>query len=349
MIKVVMAFSTVCLATLALAGSAVAADTPELQVIPYVTGLARQTDTELDLTIPAAAAAMAKVVIYAPAGYGATLALPAGTKIANATATVDAGGTTLALNGQAVADTPEKYTTDPRAQACAPGAHAAVWLLQLPFQSQTLTLPVYVDPTTAGETGLGAYKLQVCFPSPYVPEAEGGAPFGAKLIEADIDFTTGFTNPPTANVYIWRALVTPYTVGTGTRNDAGTYELRSVAFIPVVFTLKARYDKKKRVAVLSGKLKLSGVVPPNVEVAVVGGPTTQVSKWKLIGFGRGKKGSYTLRKKLKRSTYMAALVLPASDTCFDGQPSVAPAGCVRETTAPAISNLAHLIVPKRRR
>ena len=36
----------------------------------------------------------------------------------------------------------------------------------------------YVDPTTGGETSLGAFKLVSCLASPYVPVGQGGAPGG---------------------------------------------------------------------------------------------------------------------------------------------------------------------------
>jgi hypothetical protein len=346
--KVVGALLASCLATLALAAPGIAADVPELQVIPYVTGLGAGTDTEVDLTIPAGAAATARIVLYAPRGYGTNVAQPAGTKIGDAAAAVDVGGTTLPLQGQVVADTPAKYTSDPKAQACAPGAHAAVWVIQLLLQGQAFSIPMFVDATSGAEASLGSFKLQTCFPSPYVPEAQGGAPFGAKFVEADIDFTSAFTNPSSASVYVWRSLLTPYTAGTATPDAAGTYELRSVAFIPVTFRVKARFDKKKRQAVLTGRLVLSGVAAGG-RVPVIGGAGRDVSKWKLLGTATVKKGAVSFRKRLSKSTYLALLVPPEADTCFDGQPPAAPAGCIRETTAPAISNVVRVVVPKKRR
>lgn len=330
------------LLALAFASPSLAADTPELQVIPYVTGIGRPADTELDLTIPANSAAAAQVVAYAPTGYTANLTQAAGTKIADVTIRAALAGTTLTLKGQAVADAPANHADEP----CAPGLHAAVWLIQLRIQTQTLTLPMYVDPTSGSETALGAYRLGVCFPSPDVPQALGGAPLGARIVEADIDFVGSFTNPSSAGLYIWRALVTPYAMGSGTPNTAATYELRSIAFIPVVFTIKARFDRRKRVATFTGRLVLAGVAPRTVAVALVGGATRDASKWKVVGVGRGKKGTFTLRKKLKRSTYVAGIVPPESEACFDGQASLAPAGCTRETTAPVFSNIVRVVVRK---
>lgn len=348
MTRVVMALIAVAAAVLLGPASPAPAqtDSPQLQVIPYVSALGRPTETELDLSIPAGSPAAARVVVYVPNGYGAHLTHVPGTKIADVAATIDARGTRLPLQGQAVADNPASHT----AQSCAPGLHAAVWVIQLPTQTRTLTIPMYVDPTSGNETSLGAFKMQVCFASPDVPEADGGAPFGAKVTLAEIDFLTAFTNPTQPALYIWRALVTPYTPGTGTPNAAATYELRSIAFIPAVLILSARYDRRKRVAVIMGKLSLAGVPPPTVSVAIIAGPTANVSRWKVIGTARGRRGAFMLRtKKLQRTSFLAGVV-PADDAagCFDGRPAAAPAGCLRETTAPVVSTRVRLVVPKKR-
>jgi hypothetical protein len=325
------------------------ADTPTLQVIPFETALARHADTEIDFSVPAGAAATAKLVVYVPSGYTADLGQAAGTKIADAAAVVDASGTALTLQGQVTTDTPAKYASDARAQACAPGTHAAVWVLQLPTATQTLSIPIFVDPTSGAETAFGSYKLQSCFASPYVPEAQGGAPFGAKVTEADLDFLSVFTNPAKAAVYGWRALVTPYTAGTATPNAAGTYELRSYAYLPVAFTVKARWDRKRHTGVISGKLKLAGFVPNGGSIAFVGGAGTDLSKYALIGRATIKKGAFTLRKKFKRTTYMFGFVPAGAGECNAQEtPLGAPAGCIQETTAPLISNRAKLTVPKKK-
>jgi hypothetical protein len=346
--KRVVSTLAACGAALVLASPGFGQTTPQLQVIPYVTGASRQTDTELDLIIPSAAAAAAKVVLYAPTGYTANLGQAPGTRIADVAATIDARGTRDTLQGQAVADAPARYATDPAAQACAPGAHAAVWVIQLPTPTQTLSLPMYVDPTSGAETSLGAYKIQVCFPSPDVPEAQGGALLGAKIVEADVDFLNPFTNPGRVGAYAWRALVTPYTPGTGTPNVAGTYELRAIAFIPVAFTLRAKYDKKRKNFLISGRLAFAGLTPPAFAIGILGSPTLTTPRFTLVGSARGRRGAFTFRKRLKRTTYLIAFVAPTIDRCSAEIPTIAPAGCASETTAFMFSNPARAVLPKKR-
>jgi hypothetical protein len=329
--KVARACFVAIVAALALAQT----NTPTLQVIPFVTALGRATDTELDISIPASAPATAKASIYVPTGYTANLTQAAGTKIADVLALVDARGTSLPLQGQVIADTPAKYASDPRAQACAPGTHAAVWVIQLQLQAQTLNVPMFVDPTSGAEAALGSYKIQVCFASPDVPEAQGGAPFGAKVVEADVDFTSAFTNPASAAIYVWRALVTPYVAGTGTPNAAGTYELRSDAFLPVRFTLKARWDVKKRVAVITGTVAVPGATV--VRVLILGRPSATSSSISRVGTAKVTKGKFTLRKRLTKKTFLTGFVQPTLASCDTSLPTPGPAGCATETTAPLIS------------
>src|SRR5919199_3368442 len=241
-------------AALALAAPSMAQNEPEFTVVPYDVALGQVADTELDLILPSSTAAPAKVTIYAAPGYTADLTQAPGTKVGDVFATVASGGASLDVRGDVVADNPANYAADPRAQACAPGTHAAVWVITITLGGTSLRIPIYVDATTGAEAALGSYKLQVCFASPYVPESQGGAPLGARLTEADIDFPTTpgvWHNPSARGIYTWRALVTPYTQGTATPNAAGTYELRSLASLPTRIALKGKFDKKRNRVVLT--------------------------------------------------------------------------------------------------
>ena len=57
----------------------------------------------------------------------------------------------------------------------------------------------------------------VCLPSPDVPEAMGGAKFGAQLFAADFTIKNVFTNAGTNGDYEWAGIFTPYTPGHGER------------------------------------------------------------------------------------------------------------------------------------
>src|SRR5437588_11114937 len=88
----------------------------------------------------------AKIVIYVPAGYTLNTGQTPGTKIGTTTGDVFARDLSIALplSGDVVVDDPAKYT----ASTCSPGAHQAVWVLQLSVAGQTISLPVYVNPTS---------------------------------------------------------------------------------------------------------------------------------------------------------------------------------------------------------
>jgi hypothetical protein len=165
---------------------------PWLDVVPYNASLGSVAKTGF-LWTDLAEAHPAKVTIYVPYGYTVTLSQAPGTKVGRAIATVISKRKTVFRGGDVVADDPAKYTTDPQAQACATGAHAAVWVITIVAAGQRLDLPVYADPTSGIETGFGAYKLQLCFASPTAP--------GARVVKADLVFPSVFTNPKTCRTH----------------------------------------------------------------------------------------------------------------------------------------------------
>jgi hypothetical protein len=310
--------------------------TYELDAIAYQTGPGQVADTELDLYAPASLAAPAAIVVYAPTGYGLALGQPAGTQIG----TIDGGSLTIGgvardLSGTIVTDDPAKHTSDP----CSPGAHAGVWILNATAAGITAPIPMYVDPTSGPETALGAYRLLVCLPSPYVDPSAGGAPLGARLTEADLDFPAIFTNPAGANVYIWRALVVPYTVGTATKNAAGTTEVRSDVPIPYRISLKASKDKKGTTAIITGSVVAAGhAVGKGIPVQLMAGTTRDASKLKPLGRATTTKaGKFTFRFKPSKTLYVWAFTPILTSECDTTVPAAAPAGCALESLSPAFA------------
>lgn len=330
-----------CSAAAIFAAPSFAQSEPEFTVIPYDVGLGRVADTELDFVLPASTNAAARIVIYSAPGSTADVGQAPGTKVGDLSATVASGGATLPVTGTVVADNPASYAADPRAQACAPGTHAAVWVIAVTLGTTSLRIPIYVDPTAGAEAALGSYKLQVCFASPYVPEASGGAPLGARLTDAGIDFPAVFRNPSARGVYRWRALVTPYTQGTATPNAAGTYELRSLTSLPTRIALNGRYDRKKRRAVITGTFRPPAELgfPASVVVEVF---RTTGKGTKRLGRTKTAKGKLTYRVKQASGTSVySGLVTGYAGTCT-GPTSPAPAGCTRETVAPIFSNFVRI-------
>lgn len=322
---------TIFIAMLALVAPASAgADTPSFVAAHFVVTPGALADVDLDLTISAENPAPAKIVIYVPQGYGLSTSAPAGTTVGTIDATASTGSASLSIpEGNIVADNPANYTANPAAQACAPGAHTAVWVAHV----AAFAIPIYVDATSSAESPLGAYKLQTCLTAPEATNPQ------VRLIEAEINFTqTVLTNPSSPNDYLWRVLVTPYVSGTTTPNASGTYELRSDVLLPGALTLKkAGYNKKTKRATLTGKFLLLGQPLSGVPILLFSIDATNGSV-KLVGQGKtNKKGVYTIRIRLTKTTALEALVPNAQDNCDTSVASPAPGGCLSETTTPYFS------------
>ena len=153
-------------AALALAGNALA--TQKLEVT--------QTASPASVTIKVSQAQTdpqpAKITIYVPAGYTLNTGSAAGSVIGRTTGEVFARDLNipLPLEGDVVVDNPASHLTD----QCAPGTHAAVWILRLSVAGQTIALPVYADPTAGTETALGSAKLVTCLGPADVPAGTPG-------------------------------------------------------------------------------------------------------------------------------------------------------------------------------
>ena len=241
---------------LMLAGSALAAFAPTIAVRHTPPTLNSNGATSLRVAVPRDHDPLFRAVIYAPTGYTAVLAQPAGTQIGTVEAQVQVrepiAGAVLPLTGTITAANPAAYTTN----QCAPGTHAAVWLLTLQAAGQTLTVPVYVDPTVGNETAIGAYKLTVCLPSPNIPASAGGATFGAKLILAQLNFSQGvFTTPINSGTFRWHMLATPWpATAAGPPNAAGTVSAQARVALPARVTLRAT-SKRGRVTITGSVLE----------------------------------------------------------------------------------------------
>lgn len=321
------------LAGLALAGSALAAYTPTIAVThTLATGGAHPA------TIHAKVAQTddptAQVQIFAPAGYTIATAAP-NTTLGNATGTVFARdtGLTLPLTGTVVAADPAQYTGPPN-NMCSPGTHFAVWLLNLSVAGQTIALPIYVDPTTGPQTALGAYKLVSCFAAPDTPVGSPNhAPFGAQLLDATFTVDSAMTLPASAGTYVWRALFTPYTPGTGVPNAAGTVEARSFVGLPGTISIRAAVKKGKYT--VSGVAKAGPTAAAGATVSLYRGSTTKVAK--VASKTTSSTGAYAFSGKLakKKTTYFQTRVSVAesdnSAGCTNSSVPTAGLPCVSST------------------
>ena len=294
------------------AGKTTQADMPELDLTPLSTAYGSRQHTFADLYMPASKE-MAKVVLYLPTGYKVDLAKPPGAHIGSAVAFDSNGVGTLA---QIVVDDPASHTAD----ACAPGLHQAVWLLNVANPSKLPVIPILVDTTSGTEAGLGGVKAQFCLP----PSSSGTE--RVRLLSLDLGM---LTNPSTAGSYTWRAYVTPYAAGAP--NDAGTFELRATLPLPIRLTLKGGYNKRSHTALLTGRLVAPAYrhATPGVYLDLYQRRSAQ--HWGFVRYIRlDRHGAFAIKRKLRKTATF--FVETANwDDCASGP--TAPAGCVGDTLA----------------
>ena len=226
------------------------------------------TATTIHITVPQTTDPIAVISIFVPSGYTANLGAAANTTIGNVDATAQGHdvGLTLPLNGPVTTDNPAVHTAD----ACSPGAHAAVWNLNLSVAGSTLVLPLYVDPTSGAATALGAYQLRICLPPWDVPVGTPGRAFqGAQLLDAQFSVKDVFTVPTSGGLLVWHTLFTPYTPLAGTPNLVGTFEARALVGAP---SLSLKVAKKKSGGyTATGKLSEGGLPVASTSVVVLRG------------------------------------------------------------------------------
>jgi len=342
-------------ATLAFAGSALAANTGSIAVWHTPMTLGASTSTTIHVSIPKSTDPLARLAIYAPSGYSATLNQAPGANIGSVTATAFSYDTqlTLPLSGTVNTDNPASHTAD----ACSPGTHAAVWILNLSVSGQTLQVPMYVDPTTGAEAALGAYKLVTCLPPPDVPAGTPGrAAFGAQLLDAQFTVNGIFSTPATGGLLRWEALFTPYNPGKGTPNAVGTWEARGFVPMPVSLTMSLAYTKKTKNYTLKGKLSEGELPVSGVTVSILSGssPTKLLAGKPGTSAADGTwsaKGKFGTRPK-KPVYFSATATVKERDYTAQGcqsplAPTIAPAGCVSATLPPwvATSKVAKIAKP----
>ncbi len=314
---------------LAFAGSALA--TPRLIVGGSVVQI---TEDKSD-------AAPLKVTIYVASGYSATLTQAAGTQIGTVHADLQALAISpdaiIQADGTVLTDTPAKYVAD----KCAPGTHAAVWVLHVVVAGTTFDIPVYVDPTAGAEATLGVAKLAFCLSDPYDNAGAARAPFGVKLVNAKMTLNSGVINAPTsAGSYLWRAIVTPWNIATPAPDAAHTVEVQSIVPIPTALSLKAtvktvRHKRGKKTTVTNSVL-LSGKLLENLQ-GVAGAKIT------ILGGGKNRgstttnsSGAYSRSLGLpNKTTFQARATVAQRDvTCQSPLPATqVPGGCVGATIA----------------
>lgn len=246
------------LVALVFAGAAFAAFTPTL-AIGHTPPTAGSTATSFRLTVPRDDDALFKASFYVPAGYTATLGQAPGTQLGTVAAQVQVrepiAGAVLPLTGTVVV-TNQATVGTAVAQCTGTATHAGYWVLVLQAAGQELRVPMVIDPAPAALASVASYVLQVCLPSPHIPVSAGGATFGAKLIQAQLNLSNVLTAPSAGGTYRWHVVATPWPNGPGLPNAAGTVTAQGTAALPGAISLSS--TSKKRVVTVTGRLSEGG-------------------------------------------------------------------------------------------
>ena len=163
-------------------------------------------------------------------------------------------------------------------------------------------------------------------PDPNIPVAAGGAPFGAKLINAQLNIRGSLTAPSSGGTYRWHAVTTPWPNGPGLPNVAGTVSAQGTAALPGAISVAAK--SKKRVLTITGRLTEDGKGIGSRAVTVRVGTRNYAARTnaagrftKVIRIARG-----------SRVTIRATAAVPArTGSCTTPSP-FAPVPCVTETS-----------------
>lgn len=298
-----------------------------------------ETGITVGLSTSPAAATPGRVAVYVPSGYQLALGrLPAGSPLgAVFLGQTTSTGTRSAGFGQILVADPAAYASDPGAQACDPDPHLAVWKLhvQLADTAQTVDLPLFVDQPTATDPPSAGFRLQLC------PSSADGV----RLFVLDLELAGSVLAEPTSPAtYVWRAHVTPLLPGAAALDPAHTFEVRALVPLPQTLTLQARYDAKRKAAILGGQLTELG--RPKAGASIEFFATSEHVDF--ADFGPAKtntQGKYSFEWPIKETTRFSAAVDEADPSDCTG-PSTAPGGCVSSTVSTPPEPSAEVRLPR---
>jgi hypothetical protein len=282
------------IAALALAGSALAAMSPRLDV-----GTGQSGTLKVGARLGQADDWLGRLQVFVPSGY----------KLAptDGTATVQAVEMQIGPSniGKLAGTAKPVPASDPSVSwattNCDNAAHAGVLMVTLTGGDNSWSFPVFVDQTTGSETQFGPQKLVFCF-GPREPGAANS--MSSKLLSLSLTLN-GVTAPATAGDYLWRSLWTPFAGASGDALDqAASVEAQSTTRVSSgVLTITAKTAGKH--VVLGGKLVLNGEAMDGIAVRVKHG----TSPSRLVTAGGMKTnaaGLWSLRVRVTRGQYFQA-------------------------------------------
>jgi hypothetical protein len=285
--------------------------------------------TTFRLTQSTADDALASARIFVPAGTTLTTTQAPGTVLGPARGLLKLhglAGAEVPVEGNVVVAAPGQIPAASQ-QACTQGVvPLASWLLVVSIAGNTVPVPIYLLPTSGQSAALGPAFIAACFTSAYLPPAQGGLTGQPQLVNAEFSIQGVFSR---VAVGAFIAILTPYSVGTGSVNAAGTVAAPA-AIAPGAVSLTAR--RSGRGATLSGAVTQAGQGRGGATVAIFGGQRAN----RLTRLGRvrvGATGRFTFRART--GTFFRADAVAASAAapplCTQLQPLIGATPCVNPT------------------
>jgi hypothetical protein len=298
---------------LVFAGVALAAYSPTLTVSASVSDSGQATDISFSQT--QADDPTARVTIFAPAGFSATLTQAVGTQIGTLDGHVFAAelAAEVPVSGAiSVADPTSAALMTSATQCTGTAAHTAVWILTVSAAGNSLQVPAYIDPVMTLPFASTQIVFCLSHPSQVV--------FKIRLLDAKLHLSNVFSPPATPGSFRWTALNTPWNPDTPTINAAGTIETQAIERTPVETSFKGKLvTKTRRVRhgrhldlLYSYSAKLSGNVTAGGEAVDGASVDLFAGKKKIATLTTGSNGSFSKTVALPKTTTFHAEI--AQDT-----------------------------------
>ena len=323
-------------ASLAFAAGALAAFTPTMSVSAKPARAGVTSLTSIRVTVPRDDDALARIQMFVPSGYTATFGQAVGAEIGSVTAQVQVrepiAGAVLPITGTI-------QVADPAAVAAAvtlctgSATHAAMWVLVLSASGQELRVPVAVDVAAGPVAAFASHLITICLPNPNIPVASGGATFGAKLINAQLNIRSVFGTPVASGDYVWRAVATPWPNGPGAPVAANTREARAHIMLPAAVTVNVSQARRKirgfRVVTVSGSAREATSALSGGTVRITVGNTVRTVRTAANGNYRT---TFRLRggRRYTASVRLTVAQRSAPSACSTAGP-LQPVPCATET------------------
>jgi len=138
------------------------------------------------------------------------------------------------------------------------------------------------------------------------------------------DLVTGPTGP---GEFVWNARVVPAAATSLAPSDGEAFDVRARTISPQSLTVSGRYDVKRRVAVVTGRLTAGGRPRAGAQVSIAAEAGGDVSFGDSVTTTA--QGTFSFQRPISARTRFTVSVAPQSVPCRDS--SDAPGGCVSET------------------